>query len=100
MNFIKRNYQKLLIGLYLGITAIINIIGYIKLPDKVATHMNFDGQQTNYIPTLLYVIISFALVGLLCFLSMNKVGEKKIKYLFTTAIIVIANISLIVIQMK
>ncbi len=100
MYFIKRNYEKILIALYILFTGIMNVIGYFNLPDKIATHMGINGEQSNFIPTPIYLIISFLLVIFLSILGTKKFGEKKMKFHFATAIVVVANAVVIIIQFK
>jgi len=100
MDLIKRYYQNIVIAIFIATTGIINVIGYVLLPGKIATHMSFNGEKSNYVSSPIYLIISFLIIVVLSLLSKTKLGEKKVKYFVTTAILVIANIAIIISQIK
>lgn len=80
------------------VTGLINIYGYFKLPDKIATHLSITGEQTNRVPTPIYLILSFALVLILTFINIKNEKEQKLKNIIATLIIVVANIAIILTQ--
>lgn len=100
MSFMKRNYQQLLVSLYIFTTIIINIIGYFNLPDKIATHIGVNGQKSNYLSTPIYLLGSLLLIIFLSIMTLQKVGERKVKYFFVTAVLVVANGIMIITQIK
>lgn len=100
MKFIKQYYQRILIIIYILISGLVNIYGFFKLPDEIATHYDFNGEKSNYIPTPIYLIISFLLIVFLPLLSLNKDRDRKIKLLITSLIIVIVNMVIIFGQIK
>ena len=62
MKYIKLHYEKLILALYIAVTGVINIIGFFSLPEKIATHFDINGDKGNYIPSPLYLVLSFLLV--------------------------------------
>jgi len=100
MNFIKQYYQNMLIALFIASTGLINVVGYALLPGKIATHMSFNGEKSNYVSSPIYLVISFLIIVIMSLLSKTKLGERKVKFFVTTAILVIANIAIIISQIK
>ncbi len=84
---------------FLIITAIINIIGYYKLPGEIATQFSLTGEKVNYMSKTIYLLGSFGIVLLLTLVGKFKEQEQKLKYLLVNCLIVVANIVMIVIQL-
>jgi uncharacterized membrane protein len=84
---------------YIIITGSINLYGYFKLPEKVATQFSFTGEQVNHMSKSIYLLSAFGIVLLLSYFGIFKAKEQRLKYLLLNSVIVIANIVMIVIQL-
>lgn len=74
------------------VTAIMNIVFYSKLPQKVAMHLSISGEASNYVSKSFFVFVAPLIVLLTWLLS--KFGEetKSIKYAIVGLVIFIINI--------
>jgi uncharacterized membrane protein len=98
MKFSKDRIFLVLSVIYIVITGGINLFGFFHLPDEVATHFSFTGEQVNRMPKEIYLLIGFIVVLILALFSSTK-GQQKLKYLLVNSIIVIANIVMIMSQL-
>jgi|GEM_PF-2314125 len=99
---IKKSDNKtplLLCAIFIIITGGINLFGYFNLPDQIATQISMTGEHVNRMSTSLYLSLVFALVVVFSVLSLNVEKEKKIKWLSVDAVIVVANMVMIIIQL-
>lgn len=84
---------------YIIITGSINLYGYFKLPEEIATQISFTGGQVNHMSKTVYLLIIFGIVLALSYFGIFKAKEQRLKYLLVNSVIVIANIIMIVIQL-
>lgn len=98
MKRIKEDILLLINMAFLLITAVINVYGYFHLPDEIATQFSMNGTKANVMQKEIYLVGGFALMCLLAFMSRKGTKESRIKYTVVNAIILVANIVMIVIQ--
>lgn len=97
MNFIKNKLHILLSIIYVVGTAIVNVFGYIRLPEVIATQFGRDN-KVNHLPKEIYLSGSFLIVSILAAICIKTEPAQRIKYLIINTIIFIANIIMILIQ--
>ena len=95
----RHSIYSVLCTIYILITGGINLYGYFNLPKEIATQFSLTGGAVNRMPTPIYLIIVFILVLLMSIFCLTKGQEQKLKYLLVNAIIVIANVVMIVSQL-
>lgn len=95
----KYNVIFILSAIYIVITAVINVVGYFRLPAVMATQFSLTGGNVNRMPSSIYLIGSFAIVLVLSALTIKKGKEQQIKYFIVNTVITAANIAMIGIQM-
>lgn len=99
MKKLKEDILLLINMVFLLITAVINVYGYFHLPDEVATQFSFNGSKVNVMHKETYLVGGFVLMCLMAFMSRKGTKESRIKYTAVNAIILVANIVMIVIQL-
>lgn len=99
MKFNKEKSVFYLSIFYITFTFILDLIGYFKLPDKIATQFSLSGEATKHTSTPIYLIISFAIITLLSIFCMKKDSSQKLKYILVTTLVVIANAVTIIVQL-
>ncbi|MDF2543708.1 MAG: hypothetical protein K0S47_3426 [Herbinix sp.] len=85
--------------IFIIMTGAINLFGYFKLPDTIATQFSFHGGSVNHMPKSIYLIASFFLILLITVFLVKGEKQQKLKYFITDLILVIANTVMIVIQL-
>lgn len=98
MKFTKNKVYFLINAVYIIVTAVINIVGYFRLPEEIATQFGFSGESVNHMPKSIYLVVSFFIVVVLALFSIKNEPAQKLKYLIINSIIFIANIIMIFIQ--
>jgi uncharacterized membrane protein len=99
MKKLKEDSLLLINMAFLLITAVINVYGYFHLPDKIATQISFHGTMDNMMQKEIYLVGGFAIMCLLTFVNRKGTKESRIKYTIVNAIIMVANIVMIAIQL-
>ena len=80
------------------ITVSINVLGYLRLPDEIATQISLTGGSVNRMPTAIYLTGSFVLIAIFALLTLRNEREQRIKYFLVNTILTVANIIMIAIQ--
>ena len=88
-----------LISLFcLAITGGINILGYLYLPEVIATQISFTGGGVNTMPKIYYLIGGFVL-SLILTVMVNKSKDEKLKWFLVNVLITVANCVMVLIQL-
>lgn len=97
MNFIKNKLHILLNIIYVVVTALVNVFGYFRLPDVIATQFGSDS-RVNHMPKAIYLPGSFLIILILAVFCIRTEPGQRIKYLIINTIIFVANIIMILVQ--
>jgi uncharacterized membrane protein len=100
MKKIKENVTLLINLLLVLITAVFNLYSYFHLPEVIATQLGLRGSKSNMMPKEIYLLGCLIIMGALAFFASKGSKENKIKYTVVNAILFIANIVIIVIQLN
>lgn len=100
MKNVKWNLSMIIAVITTLLTVVVNIFGYFKLPDKVATKFSITGNLNNMVSKPVYLILTFLLIVVISILSVSKAEEKdqRMKYIVVSIIVTVANIAMIAVQ--
>lgn len=82
------------------VTLLINIIAYKYLPDHVALQISFSGELRNFVPKIVFVFASPAVLMLLYYVNNSKEPGRKFKFIFISLIIFVINIIFIYLNLR
>lgn len=86
--------------IFLVITIIINIATYMYLPGKIGMHVNNNGTMDNYIPKMLFVLVTPVLIIAIWIFSFIYKASNKFKVIIVETVFFIGNIWIIFSQLK
>jgi len=99
MKQLKQYTYMIVNGIYLAITTGFDLYAYAKLPDTMKTQISITGGSANTMPKSIYMAVTVGLLLILTALGSRREKAVQIKYTIINAIIVIANIVIIAVQL-
>lgn len=95
METVKKN----LCWLLAGITALLNVIMFFALPERVAIQVTSGGGIGNTAPTWLYLVVSAAIELLLGYMVFKSSGTERQRFTLTEVLVFAVNIVVIVLNL-
>ncbi len=95
----KRDILFILHMILVTATGILNIYGYFRLPDTIATQISFSGDRVNSMPKALYLLLSFVILLVLAFVNKSGRAEKKLTSTIAAVLVFIGNVFVIFTQL-
>lgn len=99
MKNIKKDLGFIINAVIVVVTGILNVYGYLHLPDTIAVQFSFSGDRVNTMSKGVYLLVSFGIVAFLAILNRNGDSQKRITSTLASILIFIANIVVIVTQL-
>ncbi len=100
MKNMKKDIMFILHMVLVAVTGVLNVYGYFRLPDTIATQISFTGERVNSMPKALYLLLSFAILLILAVVNKRGRVEKKLTTTIAAVLVFIGNIFVIMTQLS